>query len=671
MEKQHIRELIQKKFIFNDIERIKKEYSISYGQYAPIEITQALKDRKPVILKDRIVVGVFPDGLFMDQDENKFKIEKDVEGIIVNEKLIVDEGVGDGDILAIPGRHDFLVDERYATYIEPLRLGPVVLPPHSLIINFVNPTDDQKKKRIVSDLVGANVNVYTQSGDYIGDIFHEFGHVVWRCCLRYEEKQKFNELAQGVRSGAIFEYAWEHKDGEETFCTIYKWYLRSLYVNKSFFNILDHEEPVALGFLRDIFDRLAKEKIISDVWDLTKDDIYEYLNPRLDRTTGRYIRRRGDLDRIKDVEIPQGAMDDIDSIREGTMYVNLMKGLTVPVTGRKVDFSKWQFKGMKKAIGEYRKPIIYLDMDGVVADFVRGYKEQFGRNAYKDDSFTITHQCATNPHFFRTLPVLERGRTLYNDLKDRFQIVFLTTPMDELPSCRADKVAWAREHFPDVETIIFSSNKAEYASHEGSILIDDMDYNLTPWAEAGGTAIDFTALTNDKIKEKINDAVQPKDRVKIVGKTNLTPTEAQKESGNYAKGEVIYRGMKIKVENPAGSIRFGWGEDGLKWVNRMKAHYGYIVNGEDGNDGDKVDCFLKKEATGSKVFVVNQVNPASGLFDEIKAMLGYGNIVEAEREYMAHYSKGWKGFGGIVQTNSKKFREWLDHGKRTEPFTGN
>ena len=343
MEKQHIRELIQKKFIFNDIERIKKEYSISYGQYAPIEITQALKERKPVILKDRIVVGVFPDGLFMDQDENKFKIEKDVEGIIVNEKLIVDEGAGDGDILAIPGSREFEPDDRYALYIEPLRLGPVVLPPHSVIINFVKRTDEQKRNRVVSDLVGANVNVYTQSGDYIGDIFHEFGHVVWRCCLRYEEKKKFDELATGVRSGAIFEYAHEHKDGEETFCTIYKWYLRSLYVNKSFFNILDHEEPVALGYLRDVFDRLAKEKIISDVWDLTKDDIYEYLNPRLDRTTGRYIRRRGALERIKDVEIPQNILDNIDSIRDGIMYINLTKAIKVPVKNRKILFDKVNF----------------------------------------------------------------------------------------------------------------------------------------------------------------------------------------------------------------------------------------------------------------------------------------------------------------------------------------
>ena len=314
---------------------------------------------------------------------------------------------------------------------------------------------------------------------------------------------------------------------------------------------------------------------------------------------------------------------------------------------------------------------IFFDIDGVVADFAHGYKEQFGRNAYKDDPFTIAQQCATNPHFFRTLPVIGRGRSLYYELKNNFEIIFLTTPMDDLPFCRVDKVAWTKENFPDVKTMIFSSNKAEYASHEGSILIDDMDHNLKPWEEAGGTAIDFTKFSNEKIIEKINEALKPKSIIKIVGKTNTKPTEAQKKSGNYAKGEVIYRGIKMKIENPAGSIRFGWGEDGVKWVNRMRAHYGYIVDGEVGNDNDKVDCFLKKDATGSKVFVVNQVNPASGLFDEIKVMLGYGNIVESEREYLAHYSKGWKGFGGIVQTNAKKFREWLDHGKRTEPFTGN
>ena len=72
------------------------------------------------------------------------------------------------------------------------------------------------------------------------------------------------------------------------------------------------------------------------------------------------------------------------------------------------------------------------------------------------------------------------------------------------------------------------------------------------------------------------------------GKVNTSATEKQREAGNYSKGHISVKGMKIAIESPAGSRRY-YG-DGTKY-NVMKNHYGYF-NITKGKDGDAVDVFL-------------------------------------------------------------------------------
>ena len=79
------------------------------------------------------------------------------------------------------------------------------------------------------------------------------------------------------------------------------------------------------------------------------------------------------------------------------------------------------------------------------------------------------------------------------------------------------------------------------------------------------------------------------------------PTEAQASAGNYRKGHVRLQGMRIAVENPAGSRRRP------EWP-AMIAHYGYIKQTK-GADGDHVDCFLKPAtdaAWSGDVYVIDQ-----------------------------------------------------------------
>jgi 5'(3')-deoxyribonucleotidase len=315
------------------------------------------------------------------------------------------------------------------------------------------------------------------------------------------------------------------------------------------------------------------------------------------------------------------------------------------------------------------KSVIYFDMDGCIADIKTGYDAAFNRDINKDDSFTVGQFCRQEPHFFRMLPVLEKGKELFDLLKDDYKIVFLTTPMHGMPFCKRDKIEWIRENIGNYD-VIFSDNKAEYVLDDQSILIDDMDYNLQPWTESGGTAIKFPGKI-DKIIEKIENTFNPPEESKIKQQlkniiVNTNPSKKQKETGNYKKSEIInFKGLKIRIENPKGSIRTGFSSKGRKWVNRMKHHYGYII-GTEGADADEIDVFIGPELNKSLAFVVNQ--GFDGKFDEHKIFLGFESAEDVEKAYLSNYEKGWPGLMDIVQTNTKKIRSWIESVDKIGPF---
>jgi hypothetical protein len=140
-----------------------------------------------------------------------------------------------------------------------------------------------------------------------------------------------------------------------------------------------------------------------------------------------------------------------------------------------------------------------------------------------------------------------------------------------------------------------------------------------------------------------------------------TPTEAQKEAGNYKKGHVRLNGLDISIENPAGSRRRP------EWPP-LQNHYGYF-KGSVGADKDHVDVFMTNRASDPDlpVFVVDQVN-RDGSFDEHKVVLGAADEADARSTYLGNYEKGWTGLGGITQMTQDEFKAWVrDAGKTMKP----
>ncbi len=150
---------------------------------------------------------------------------------------------------------------------------------------------------------------------------------------------------------------------------------------------------------------------------------------------------------------------------------------------------------------------------------------------------------------------------------------------------------------------------------------------------------------------------------------DIDPSHAQKEAGNYRKGHCTAFGFDITIENPKGSVRSGVDADGKEWSQQMNHTYGYI-KGTEGKDGDHIDIFIGNNPASSKVFVVDQVDPRSGKFDEHKVMLGFDSIEAAEAAYRSNYEKGWQGLGAITETPLDSFQKWTEGDTRkSKPFS--
>lgn len=151
------------------------------------------------------------------------------------------------------------------------------------------------------------------------------------------------------------------------------------------------------------------------------------------------------------------------------------------------------------------KHTLYIDMDGVVADFDRAVIERF--NITDKDKLTDTRwsrdiwqKIVQDPHFYRTLPKMPQADTMIKiarKFRDNlgWNLYMLTAiPRDnDMPDCIYDKVLWMQQYYPDIPVRFgpYSHDKQHFAK-PGDILVDDKPSNIQEWRSQGGTAIQVT-----------------------------------------------------------------------------------------------------------------------------------------------------------------------------------
>ena len=125
------------------------------------------------------------------------------------------------------------------------------------------------------------------------------------------------------------------------------------------------------------------------------------------------------------------------------------------------------------------KKILYIDMDGVIANFEKAIHKinpdiVFGLDA--PDIKEVDQIVINNPRIFTTIEPIEGSIQSINKLKDFYEIYFLSSPMWEVPESFMDKRLWIHDKFGDW------ARKRLILSHQkdlniGDYLVDDRTKN--------------------------------------------------------------------------------------------------------------------------------------------------------------------------------------------------
>ena len=116
------------------------------------------------------------------------------------------------------------------------------------------------------------------------------------------------------------------------------------------------------------------------------------------------------------------------------------------------------------------KKILYVDMDGVCCCFYTGVTSLEENLPW--DRENVDRICEANPRVFKTLPEIDGYKESIEELKDMYEIYFLSTPMQNVPESYMDKRIWLREKFGDwvKERLILTHRKD---LNRGDYIIDD------------------------------------------------------------------------------------------------------------------------------------------------------------------------------------------------------
>ena len=191
------------------------------------------------------------------------------------------------------------------------------------------------------------------------------------------------------------------------------------------------------------------------------------------------------------------------------------------------------------------RPEVYLDLDGVLADFFAEYAKLAG---IKNGNYRDIPRAKTDPtldkmigtDFFARLPKFSSADQLIKmiiKLYGRYHICSSPLRGDHENAAHQKKI-WIKKNLnPPPATIIITPNKAQYAVQKDgtpNILIDDRGSNITAWEAKGGIGIKYQAD-----EDGLEKVVTGLGRARKILKGEIDHTPQELTSKKRSTGEIV------------------------------------------------------------------------------------------------------------------------------------
>jgi len=276
------------------------------------------------------------------------------------------------------------------------------------------------------------------------------------------------------------------------------------------------------------------------------------------------------------------------------------------------------YRQMKENLGEIAQATeIYVDMDGVLADFFGEWAKLMKVDHYsKIDNIDINvalQKIRDTDEFWLKLPLLPQAKQLLSVIKQiKGEYNICSSPLADDPNSEPHKREWIKKNlafFPPKEVII-THNKPQYATQQDgtpNILIDDFGKNVDAWEAAGGTAFKYKDHKFERTANAIKQHMQePVGEGELLDKPTPSIDQLAKRHG-VDRSHIIHQvKMGIEAELEHTSKKDVALEIALDHVLENPDYYTnlkFIENFADGrkNEGAEITMWTNPEYQGADV----------------------------------------------------------------------
>jgi hypothetical protein len=253
---------------------------------------------------------------------------------------------------------------------------------------------------------------------------------------------------------------------------------------------------------------------------------------------------------------------------------------------------------MLEALGEIdKKSEIYVDMDGVLADFFGRWEQITGkhwREIKGDDIEPALQAIRDDEKFWLELPMTANAKNLLSlikQVKGKYKI--LSAPLAGDKKAIPHKKEWVAKNlgfFPP-EAVIIDADKGKYATQPDgtpNILIDDFGSNINKWEAAGGIGFKHKDHKFERTAKNIKQAMdEPVEEGKQIPNPKNSFAVGADTAYDFVKLGTNMANLKSMPDNsnpgePDIVVAPYAGEKEMKYLMRQLTRLGYKVDDIEG-----------------------------------------------------------------------------------------